>query len=235
MNQAFLTGQMLKEQNVNIGFVYCSPAFRCIQTAQAVLQGLDASENVKIRVEPALFEWCAYHTEIPQFLTAQGNNPTSGCKYCLYFLYFIFCNFQFQELEAAGYNVDVGYVPLLEYDDLKYKQRGESLEVFYQRNHRVSDYAVKRSSENTLIVAHAANLETNSRLLLEGQPLNLRNLRELMEKVPYASLLALEKNEYLGKWLVAKPLVLPLTHSRNFQFDSRIFADQYQPNVLSQT
>lgn len=210
MNQAFLTGQMLKEQNVNIGFVYCSPAFRCIQTAQAVLQGLDASENVKIRVEPALFEWCAYYTEIPQFLTAQ-------------------------ELETAGYNVDVGYVPLLEYDDLKYKQRGESLEVFYQRNHRVSDYAVKRSSENTLIVAHAANLETNSRLLLEGQPLNLRNMRELMEKVPYASLLALEKNEYLGKWLVAKPLVLPLTHSRNFQFDSRIFADQYQPNVLSQT
>lgn len=211
MNQAFLTGQMLKDQGVNIGFVYCSPAFRCIQTAQAVLQGLESPLNIKIRIEPALFEWCAFYTEIPQFLTAQ-------------------------ELEAGGYNVDVQYVPLLECDDLKYKQRGESLETFYQRNHRVSDYAVKRSSENTLIVAHAANLETNSRLLLEGHPMNLRSMRELMEKVPYASLLALEKNEYLGKWTVAKPLILPLTHSRNFQFDSRIFAEQpNRSNIPSQT
>lgn len=201
---------MLHEQGVSIGFVYCSPAFRCIQTAQAVLQGLQTSDSVKIRIEPALFEWCAYYTEIPQFLTAQ-------------------------ELEAAGYNIDVGYVPLLEYDDLKFKQRGESLEVFYQRNHRVTDYAVKRSSENTLIVAHAANLETNSRLLLEGQPMNLRSMRELMEKVPYASLLALEKNEYLGKWILAKPFCLPLTHSRNFQFDSRIFAELYRPTIPPQT
>lgn len=117
----------------------------------------------------------------------------------------------------------------MSYEDLKYKQRGENLDTFYQRNHRVSDYAVKRSSENILIVAHAANLETNSRLLLEGRPMALRNIRELMEKIPYASILALEKNEYLGKWVVAKSIVLPLTHSRNFQFDSRVFADLHRP------
>lgn len=200
---------MLKEQGVSLGFVYCSPAFRCIQTAQALLQGLQTPNEVKIRVEPALFEWCAYYTEIPQFLTVQ-------------------------ELEIAGYNIDVGYVPLLSYEDLKYKQRGENLDAFYQRNHRVSEYAVRRSSENILIVAHAANLETNSRLLLDGldgRPMSLRNIRELMEKIPYASLLALEKNEYLGKWVVAKPIVLPLTHSRNFQFDSRVFADLHRPTI----
>lgn len=205
VNQALLTGQMLKEQGVYVGFVYSSPAFRCIQTAQAVLEGLKLNSNVKIRVEPALFEWCGNYTEIPQFLTVE-------------------------ELDAAGYEIDVGYVPLINREDLNNKYRGETLHTFYERSHRVSDYAVRRSSENTLLVAHAANLETNSRLLLEGHPTSLENIREMVQKVPYVSLLALEKNEYLGKWMVAKPLVLPLTHSRNFQFDSRIFADLHRRN-----
>lgn len=75
---------------------------------------------------------------------------------------------------------------------------------------------------NTLIVAHAANLETNSRIMIGGEPLEERGVAERMAKIPYASLLAIEKNDK-GKWEVAKPFVLPLTHSRNFQFDSRIF------------
>lgn len=204
VNQALLTGQMLKDQGIFVCFVYSSPAFRCVQTAQAVLEGLKADTNVKIRVEPALFEWCGNLTEIPQFLTVD-------------------------ELDGAGYNIDVGYVPLISCDDLSNKFRGETLHTFYERSHRVSDYAVKRSSENILLVAHAANLDTNSRLLLEGTPTSLDNIRELVRKVPYASLLALEKNDFLGKWMVAKPLVLPLTHSRNFQFDSRTFADLHRP------
>lgn len=111
------------------------------------------------------------------------------------------------------------------------RQRAESLNDFYIRNSRVSELAVKQSTENSLIVAHAANLETNSRLLLGGIPMCLRALRELMEKIPYACLLALEKNEYLGKWMVSKPIVLPLTHSRNFQFDSRMFAELHRASL----
>lgn len=204
MNQALLTGQMLSKQGVAVGFVYSSPAFRCIQTAQAVLEGLKADTNVKIRVEPALFEWLGNYTEVPQFLTVA-------------------------ELDAAGYNIDVGYVPLISYDELSNKFRGENLSTFYERSHRVSDYAVKRSSENTLLVAHAANLETNSRILLGGTAAGLQQIREIVAKVPYVSLLALEKNEYLDKWVVAKPIVLPITHSRNFQFDSRTFSDLHRP------
>lgn len=194
---------MLKQQGIHIGFVYCSPAFRCVQTAQAVLKGLDANSNVKIRVEPALFEWCGNYKEVPQFLTVN-------------------------ELDTAGYEIDVGYVPLISQEELNRKFRGETLVTFYERSHRVSDYAVRRSSENTLLVAHAANLETNSRLLLDGQPTTLENIRELVRKVPYASLIALEKNEYFGKWSYAKPFILPLTHSRNFQFDSRTFTYLHQ-------
>lgn len=202
-NQAVLTGQMLNKQNISIGFVYSSPAFRCIQTAQAVLQGLKAdSAHVKIRVEPALYEWCRNSTEIPQFLTPR-------------------------ELDAAGYNIDVGYVPLVSCEDLEKKYKGESLTKFYDRSHRVSDYAIRRSSENTLLVAHAANLETNSRLVLGGTAQSLDRIREIVSKVPYTSLLALEKNDYIGKWVIAKPFMLPLSHSRNFQFDTRTFSDLY--------
>lgn len=112
------------------------------------------------------------------------------------------------------------------------RQRSENLNDFYIRNSRVSEQAVKYSTENSLIVAHAANLETNSRLLLDGIPMCLRALRELMEKIPYACLLALEKNENLDKWIVTRPIILPLTHSRNFQFDSRMFAELHRSSIL---
>lgn len=199
VNQAILTGQMLREQGVSVKFVYSSPAFRSIQTAQAVLEGLRADVSIKIRVEPALFEWCGNYTEIPQFLTVD-------------------------ELYAAEYNIDVGYVPLVSRDELSTKFKGETLHTFYERSYRVSDYAIKRSSENILLVAHAANLETNSRQLIGGEPTSIEDIRDIVRKVPYASLLALEMNG--KKWVVAKPFVLPLTHSRNFQFDSRIFAQR---------
>lgn len=96
LNQAHFTGKMLKDQGVSVGFVYCSPAFRCVQTAQAVLQGLESPIDVKIRIEPSLFEWCANYTEVPTFLTIE-------------------------ELRSAGYNCDPDYVPLMSYENLKYR------------------------------------------------------------------------------------------------------------------
>lgn len=184
--------------------MYCSPSFRCIQTAQALLDGMEASNDLKIRVEPALFEWCAHYTEIPQFLTLQ-------------------------ELNDAGYNIDVDYSPVVTYEELKSKHRRETLEEFYDRNNRISELSVKLTSGNVLIVGHAANLETNSRLLLNGTTMALPNLKELMSKIPYASLLVLEKNEHRGHWCISTTSVLPLTHSRNFQFDPRIFAELHRP------
>lgn len=198
---------MLRQRGIMIEFVYSSPAFRCIQTADAVLKGLQAPDSLKICVEPALYERCGHNTKTPQFFTVH-------------------------ELKNAGYNIDVGYVPLLAYQELVDKQKAyENLEAFYERNHRVSDHAVKLSSANILIVAHAANLETNSRLLLRGRPMSLQSMRELVEKIPYTSLLPLEKCDS-GEWVIGKPLVLPLSHSRNFQFDTRIFSELHRERAF---
>lgn len=39
--EAKLVGESLRDNNVNIEHVYCSPSFRCIQTCDSVLRGLN--------------------------------------------------------------------------------------------------------------------------------------------------------------------------------------------------
>lgn len=60
---------MLAKTIGRITDVYCSPAFRCIQTAKAVLEGLNADKTIKIRIEPALYEFTGPKTAIEGFLT----------------------------------------------------------------------------------------------------------------------------------------------------------------------
>ncbi|NXS08141.1 UBS3A protein, partial [Neodrepanis coruscans] len=69
--QSRLIGEALLDQEVVVTCVYSSPALRCVQTAQHVLQGLKLNQKVKIRVEPGLFEWTKWETSkvIPNFLT----------------------------------------------------------------------------------------------------------------------------------------------------------------------
>ena len=58
--QARLTGMGLRQQGVVIHHVFCSPALRCVQTADAILEGLQADHSVTIKVENGLFEWLAW-------------------------------------------------------------------------------------------------------------------------------------------------------------------------------
>ncbi|XP_053125551.1 ubiquitin-associated and SH3 domain-containing protein B isoform X3 [Hemicordylus capensis] len=55
--QARLVGEALLESNTIIHHIYCSPSLRCVQTAHYILKGLQQENNMKIRVEPGLFEW----------------------------------------------------------------------------------------------------------------------------------------------------------------------------------
>ncbi|ETE58797.1 Ubiquitin-associated and SH3 domain-containing protein B, partial [Ophiophagus hannah] len=55
--QARLVGEALLESNTVIHHIYCSPSLRCVQTAHHILKGLQQENNLKIRVEPGLFEW----------------------------------------------------------------------------------------------------------------------------------------------------------------------------------
>ncbi|NXX79462.1 UBS3A protein, partial [Urocolius indicus] len=69
--QSRLIGEALLDQQVTVSYMYSSPALRCIQTAQHILQGLKLDQRIKIRVEPGLFEWTKWETSrvIPNFMT----------------------------------------------------------------------------------------------------------------------------------------------------------------------
>ncbi|NXJ78045.1 UBS3A protein, partial [Trogon melanurus] len=69
--QSRLIGEALLDQEVTVSYVYSSPALRCIQTAQHILQGLKLDQKVKIRVEPGMFEWTKWEASkvIPNFMT----------------------------------------------------------------------------------------------------------------------------------------------------------------------
>lgn len=81
--QARLVGEGLKLAKVNVTHLYSSPSYRCVQTAQAMLEGLDAEKPPKIRIEPTLFEWLVWYPKGP---------PTW---------------MKAEELLAAGFNVDI--------------------------------------------------------------------------------------------------------------------------------
>lgn len=202
IQQAVLVGDMLKDVELNIEFVYSSPAYRCLQTTRAVLEGMNCHQQVQIRIEPALFEWCKWYPEnVPHFLTPS-------------------------EVAAAGFNIDLGYVPLVTYEELEQRYKKEGIDEFYARNHLVTEHVTKLTSKNILLVGHAANLDTNSRLLLGGQSLALSEVCKLMTNVSYASLLTVEKND--DQWQIANSNVYPISHSRNFHFDWRPFQEQYE-------
>lgn len=208
--QCELTGDMLKEVGINIEYVYSSPAYRCVQTTRALLKGLGVEDKMQIRIEPALFEWCGWYPEkIPEFLTPN-------------------------ELGAAGFNINEGYVPLVTVAELEQRYKNEDLNEFYDRNHLVSEHATKLTSKNILLVGHAANIETNSRLLVGGKCRTINELAKIMAKVPYASLLSVEKvNDEV--WKIVAPNVYPISHNKNFHFDWRDFADTDESSLCQQS
>lgn len=206
--QAKLIGEMLHEVGIRIDYVYSSPAYRCLQTTRAVLEGMQVHNQIQIRIEPALFEWCGWYPErVPEFLTAS-------------------------ELLAVGFNIDVDYMPLVTTAELEMRYKNETLTEFYERNNLVSEHVTKLTSENILLVGHAANIETNSRLLAGGKCRTMAEVAKLMSKVPYASLLAMEKVNN-SQWKVVAPNVYPISHTRNFHFDWREFADDQDINSSS--
>lgn len=114
--------------------------------------------------------------------------------------------------------------------DLILYRRIESFEHYYKRCSLATDYILTKQSPNdtVLIVAHAANLDSNTRALLNGSAITLEHLKELVKTVAYCGLLAIEHDPVQNKWLHSEPFILPLTHSRNFQFDPRTFSELYR-------
>lgn len=193
--QATLVGEGLKLTNIDIEHVYCSPSYRCVQTCDAVLKGLDKKKDLKIKLEPGLFEWLVWYPEsLPDWLTSE-------------------------ELNADGFNIDTNYHPFVTQEELT--ETHETCEQFYMRSSFVTQSALATNSKgNILFVGHAATLDVCSRELLGSNPRNSTEMTKLLQKVPYCSLLTLTQNG--NKWEMIDSPCPPITHSNNQRFDWKV-------------
>ncbi|XP_023571803.1 ubiquitin-associated and SH3 domain-containing protein A isoform X2 [Octodon degus] len=69
--QARLAGSSLLDSGVRITAVFSSPALRCIQTANHILEELKLEKTMKLRIEPGIFEWTKWEMgrDNPSFMT----------------------------------------------------------------------------------------------------------------------------------------------------------------------
>ncbi|KAH1006289.1 hypothetical protein HUJ05_007038 [Dendroctonus ponderosae] len=194
--EAKLVGEALRDQNVTIEEVYCSPSYRCIQTCDSVLKGLNRNEDLAIKVEPGLFEWMAWYPaeHVPDWMTPS-------------------------ELSRAGFNIDEHYVPVVSEKELK--DNRENCEQFYLRSAFVTRSSLAAAPKgNLLLVGHTATLDTCSRELVGKGARSGSELVKIIQKIPYCSLI--EVTGVGESWSIVEPPCLPLTHSTNQRFDWKV-------------
>jgi ubiquitin-associated SH3 domain-containing protein len=198
--QAQLTGMGLKQQGTYIHNVYCSPALRCVQTADAILEGLQADHTVSIKVENGLFEWLAW---------CQGELPTF---------------MKVEEFHNFGLRVDTTYKSKVQISDMNIK---ENCNEFYKRMYNITRLLLKEvgvNGGNVMFVGHAATLEASTRQLVGEQPRQPQAFVKIVQKVPYCGL-SMAQEDKSGGWELCNPPIPPLTHGPNVRFDWRLLLD----------
>lgn len=194
--QAQLVGAGLKKSGVNIDTIFCSPAYRCVQTCDALLDGLGVKSSLKIYIEPSLFEWLAWYQDgVPDFYDPD-------------------------ELQQLGFNIDTTYQPIITLEGLKSKL-SENIEEFYARNCQVSEIVTKDNTlGNSLFVGHAITLDTCTRKILNKELRQPSEIARLMHKIPYCSLICIEPSSNTKSiWELAEPPFCQITHTNNQRFD----------------
>ncbi|CAH0384364.1 unnamed protein product [Bemisia tabaci] len=193
--QARLTGEALRLAGRKVSSVYCSPSLRCVQTCHNILLGLGIANDLPIAIEPSLFEWLGWYTEmLPEWLCPE-------------------------ELVNFGFNIDVYYEPSIKIEDLK-NIVTETVENYYNRSYELVKKAISQTGGNILFVGHASSLETCTRQLIGKEPLDNPSFLRNIQKVSYCSLAAIEETD--GGWEVCEPPIAPITHSNNHRFDWKI-------------
>lgn len=121
--QAKLVGDALRDSGIRIDNVFSSPAFRCIQTATGLLEGLGVKDEKPLNLEPGLFEWLAWYADgVPDWCESD-------------------------DLIASNYNIDKTYKPVMSVDELRAESQ-ETSEQFYKRNHAAMDSILAKTSES---------------------------------------------------------------------------------------
>ncbi|CAH8519421.1 unnamed protein product [Schistosoma intercalatum] len=190
------TGRALADAGVYFTACYCSPAFRCVQTACELLRAMGRSD-LSIRIEPHLFEWYGWYVGgcIPKMMTVH-------------------------QLKQAGYNVDTNYTPLSSYND---NDKYESIQGYCDRTAVLIKRILNvHKSKDTclLIVAHASSLDTCTRHLVCHKFRNNLSSDEFHHRtsiVPYCGLLLAQENR---RWnLINPPIPNSCSYTRNIDFD----------------
>ncbi|XP_030907241.1 ubiquitin-associated and SH3 domain-containing protein A isoform X1 [Melopsittacus undulatus] len=195
--QSRLIGEALLDQEVTVSYVYSSPALRCIQTAQHILQGLKLDQKVKIRVEPGLFEWTKWEASrvIPSFMTVT-------------------------ELIEASYKIDTSYRCNFPLSSLV---PSESYEEYVSRSSVVIKQIINAcpSKGVILIVGHGSSLVSFTRPLIGLPNRDSKDFAQVIRKIPSLGMCFCEELTEENKWQMVNPPVKTLTHGANAAFNWR--------------
>ena len=137
LHECKMVGEELRAQGVEIHHVYASPALRCVQTADKILEGLQLRDQISIRIEPCIFEFLKWYPVVPvkwPFL-------------------------DFDELTKNGYNVDRTYKPFYPIESLR---KDEDELMYYTRSHFIATSILKNhqfDGGNVLLVGHVRHTE----------------------------------------------------------------------------
>lgn len=163
--RSYRTGEALYRAGLRIDYCYCSPSLRCIQTADAILDGMKLRTLVPIRIELGLFECGLWHKNvIPHFMSIN-------------------------ELILNRLNIETSYNSIqksLSTDENEYD--------YYQRSYSVMRQILSKHENNDmtiLFIGHAPSLETLTRQLIGAQP-RPHELIDIAQKINYLSLTILE-------------------------------------------
>jgi len=132
LHECKMVGEELAAQGIEIHHVYASPALRCVQTADKILEGLQLRDEISIRIEPCLFEFLKWYPVVPvkwPFLDSD-------------------------ELTKNGYNVEKSYKPFYPIESLR---KDEDELMYYTRSHFIITSILKNheiNGGNLLIVGH---------------------------------------------------------------------------------
>lgn len=155
------TGELLRERGIVVNYAYSSPAYRCVQTTQGIIEGLDAKE-MKIRIEPGLFQWMHWCKHgLPPFMNAEQFN-------------------------RAGFSIDLSYKAI---DDAAKFDEKETLLDYYNRSFALVRGILDSHPEGTiLLVGHAGSLDTLTRQLSGKKPRERAEFRQFLHKTSYLAI-----------------------------------------------
>ena len=208
--QAKLIGEALRAKGVSFTQVFCSPSLRCVQTATSVLEGLAQQQPhpLKIKVEPALFEWMGWcRNRLPKFMTVD-------------------------ELADYGLPVDRTYSSHYTFGQFNLYEKTDE---YYYRTHGFVEHALRTATGNTLMFGHSATLDVGTRQLI-GQPIRKTDdLVRVVQKVPFCGVCVAEETITSSdsvsssasslpstRWRLAQPPIPSLAHGQNSTFDWRV-------------